>query len=630
MLKRFLTVLVAGTIFAVLLFAQQQPQAQLPPGTASISGTVVIMGTSQPIPGASVEIRKTDCNTFANPPEVRSVITGNDGKFLFSNVRSGGWCIVATAPGGRYTPAEYLQRGVLGRGVALPVTDGENVAGIQLAMAPTGGITGRVLDFDGQPRAFTRVQVMEQFQQDGQRRLYILHVTQTNDRGEYRFYWLPPGRYYVAAVPEDTRRAQVVSVQPPPGTGGRREDVIPPVVISRISPRGELSEETFAVLYYPGETDPERARPIEVLPGVSIGPLDLSLNAGRLRSYHVRGTAVNSLTGKAATGAQLRVVPRNWTATVVMPTASVDMDGNFDIRGVVPGAYMLYANQTVPNPAAPPPVPGGRQPAAAPPPAGTPPAGTPPPAPPPPIPMTARLILNVGNGNVENVKLTLVQGAAISGKVAVDGAGAVEIPRGIIVTLVREPDLVGVPAPQGRGAVQPDGTFNLQNVGPGDYRAYVAPFFTPFQWATPAISQQLQNGYVKAIRLAGRDVLTDRILVTEGTPPGELQVVLGAGGRLGGLAVNERRDPLVNATVALLPEESLRRRVDLYRSATTDLMGRFQIQGIAPGNYRAFAWEQVERDAWHNADFMRPIESRGVAVEIRENVLANTEVVAVR
>src|SRR5439155_19091485 len=120
-----------------------------------------------------------------------------------------------------------LQRGVLGRGVTIPISDGQNMTGIQLAMAPTGGISGTVRDRDAEPLAFARVQVMEPFYQDGQRRLYILQVAQTDDRGEYRFYWLPPGQYYLAAVPEDTRRRQVVSVQPPPGTGGHREDTAP-------------------------------------------------------------------------------------------------------------------------------------------------------------------------------------------------------------------------------------------------------------------------------------------------------------------------------------------------------------------------------------------------------------------
>ena len=97
----------------------------------------------------------------------------------------------------------------------------------------------------------------------------------TNDRGEYRFYWLPPGQYYLAVVPEDTRRRQVVSVQPPPGTGGHREDTAPPVITRRIAPDGTVVEETYVAVYYPGDTDSQRAVPIAVTENVAGVPAEL-------------------------------------------------------------------------------------------------------------------------------------------------------------------------------------------------------------------------------------------------------------------------------------------------------------------------------------------------------------------
>jgi hypothetical protein len=615
-MNRLPLVTLPAILISSLLFGQNpQQQTPPPPGTASIAGTVVSTGTNQPLTRAVVEIRRTDCNTFANTPEVLSAITGADGRFLFNNLRAGAWCIVATMPGGSHTPAEYMQRGILGRGLALAVADGQKIPDIQLALAPTGGISGRVLDRDNEPMVFARVQVLHASYQDGQRRLYILQVAQTNDRGEYRFYWLPPGQYYLAVAPEDTRRRQVVSVQPPPGTGGRREDVMAPVTVSRISPRGELVDETYVTVYYPSETDAQRARPVEVQPGSSLGGMDIVLTNGLVRSFHVRGTVANSVTGKPATGAQVRLVPRDWTSTVIMPVATVDEDGNFDIRGAVPGAYVLYANQSIPDPAAPPPVPNA-------------PPANPPAPPPPPIPLSARLLINVGGGSVENLKLTLQRGVSITGQVVVESASAVEIPRGISVSLVRNPDLVGVPGVPGRAMPQPDGTFSLQNVGPGDYRVYVAPFVNPFQWSAPPIPPALQNGYVKSIRVGSTEVLGNVLRVGEATPPGEIHITLAAGGRLTGQVTNARGEPQPNVTVGLLPELALRPRWDLYRTTTTDANGQFQLIGVAPGNYRAFAWEEVERDAWQDTEFMKPLEGRGVPVEVRENGQANLDIVA--
>ena len=55
----------------------------------------------------------------------------------------------------------------------------------------------------------------------------------------------------------------------------------------------------------------------------------------------------------------------------------------------------------------------------------------------------------------------------------------------------------------------------------------------------------------------------------------------------------------------------------MYRTTSTDIYGRFHIQGIPPGSYKVFAWEEVEKDIWQNPEFMLPIEGRGAVVEIQ-------------
>ena len=105
--------------------------------------------------------------------------------------------------------------------------------------------------------------------------------------------------------------------------------------------------------------------------------------------------------------------------------------------------------------------------------------------------------------------------------------------------------------------------------------------------------------------------------------------MLGTGGRLQGQTSDEKHQALPNVTVALVPDLGFRRRPELYRSTASDISGRFQMQGIAPGNYRAFAWEVVERDVWQNAEYIPAIEDRGVPIVIREGTQSSTEVVAI-
>src|SRR6185503_1829058 len=349
--------------------------------------------------------------------------------------------------------------------------------------------------------------------------------------------------------------------------------------------------------YYPSETDSERAQPIQVQPGSTMSGVDIVLSAGRARSYHIRGTARNQVTGEAAAGAQLRLAPKKWAATVVMPTATVDQKGNFDIAGVVPGSYVLLGNMSIPDPSAPPApnAPGAATPA--PPPGG---AGQQAQR----IPLTANLSVDVSGGSVDNVQLQLVPGITIPGKITIEGAAANPNPqRGLSVSLVREPDVVGIPNATARGMVQADGTFSLQNVGPGEYRIYVPPLIASFQWGAPSIPQGLQNMYVKSVRMGNEDLLRSRVRVSGGAPPGQIEVVIGTGGRFNGNAMNDRREPVPNVTVVLVPDGVSRQRRDLFRMTSTDISGRFTMQGVPAATYKAFAFEEVSVDAWQNPEF---------------------------
>ncbi len=78
--------------------------------------------------------------------------------------------------------------------------------GLQLVLTPTGSIAGRVYDRDG-PVGKLQVQALRPIYRDGHRALTIVQSVQTDDRGEYRLFWLPPGRYYVTAKPFNDRGA---------------------------------------------------------------------------------------------------------------------------------------------------------------------------------------------------------------------------------------------------------------------------------------------------------------------------------------------------------------------------------------------------------------------------------------
>jgi hypothetical protein len=53
------------------------------------------------------------------------------------------------------------------------------------------------------------------------------------------------------------------------------------------------------------------------------------------------------------------------------------------------------------------------------------------------------------------------------------------------------------------------------------------------------------------------------------------------------------------------------------------------MQGIPPGSYRAFAWEDVERDAWQDPGFLTLIEGRGTTVQVSEGMQADADLIII-
>jgi hypothetical protein len=47
-------------------------------------------------------------------------------------------------------------------------------------------------------------------------------------------------------------------------------------------------------------------------------------------------------------------------------------------------------------------------------------------------------------------------------------------------------------------------------------------------------------------------------------------------------------------------------------------VARASVDSIAPGEYKVFAWDEVEDRAWEDTDFIRLYETRGKAVTMRE------------
>jgi hypothetical protein len=578
-----------------MLLAQLAPQSQQTP-TGSIEGIVAKMGSSDPIAGAEVELTRVDPAGVTpdpalrpgapgtTPPTIFRATTSDDGRFLLKELPAGRYRLVATLAGGMFTPAEYGQRDPGGRGTTLLLSNGQKLSGIRLSMTSTGVITGRVYDGDDEPVPNARVLALEAVYRDGRRVLNTLQAVRTNDLGEYRLFWLRPGRYYIGVMREDVRNFSFVVHVTAPDQFGNREDGSSPIVRSRTLDDGRTIEETTVLVYYGGGTDEAKAQPVDLPPGTTVSAIDVSVRDGTMRAHRVKGTVIGS-NGQPAGSALVRLVPAQSAPHVIIPNMTADRQGAFNLGGVVPGTYFLVAMLgigqgysfyetflDITN-------------------------GT-----------SGIVPIQVSDRDIENVSIALRPSFSLNGRVYVEGV-ANDVRWDITkarISLTRDPALLGLPStspitgrqgPRPNGAPAEDGSFTLNGFGQGSYRVGVN--------VLPA------SAYVKAIQLGGLDVLRDGVRV-DNAPQSSLDILINLeGGTLQGIAMNDRSEPVVNSTVVLVPDLPSRGSAHLYKVVSSDVTGAFEMKGIAPGSYKVFAWNSVPSGAWTDPEFIRSFENAG-------------------
>jgi hypothetical protein len=152
-----------------------------------------------------------------------------------------------------------------------------------------------------------------------------------------------------------------------------------------------------------------------------------------------------------------------------------------------------------------------------------------------------------------------------------------------------------------------DGTFEMSDVPPGDYRLEVG-----------ARGRGLEDWYTKSVHFGSRDV-TDSLLQVTGGGTVPLDVLISpAGATIQGVVKDANDHPVSAAMVVTVPQGKHSDRFDLYQTAATDQQGTFKIRGAAPGTYKVFAWEDVDNEAWFDPDFMKNYESQGTSVSVNE------------
>ena len=598
---------------------------------------VLKLGTTEAIPRAKVTLGQPGSGN------VSQAVTADDGgKFVFRNVAPGQYRLTATRDG--YVPAEFGQRGPGASGVQITLAAQQQMKDAKIEMTLTGVISGRVLNRFGEPVGNANVQALRYTYQEGRRSLTPFQSIRTNDLGEYRLFWMTPGQYVISAQPADTLAidpggtvfvqamrgggpalpgafgAQLgvggvtritVSGGPPPDFVAGGAPVPPPPPPPPPPPGANVVDDSSVTLpvYYPGTTDVAAASPIELRSGGVMGGINFTVVEAR--PVRIRGQVING--GRPAAGAQVSIFQRgNTSGTLTIRNVPVGDTGTFEFRNIAPGAYELVATINAAGPGAMivgTPLGnaagltaanvgmgrGGRIPGA-------------------PV-LAARVPVDVVNADVEGITLLLENGFNVNGKVTLEGRAASDgATSGVRVQLQSDPAIPPLAVPAANA--EADGTFSITGVPPGSYRLSVG--------VLP------RNTYVKAALVGGVDMLNTGGMRLDAEPRGGLEIILGnSPGTVEAAVVDSRKMPASGVTVVLVPDSARRKRYDLFRQATSDASGRVRIDNVVPGDYKVFAWEVVDANAWTDPDFLSNYESNGVGVRITEGGRAAADVQAI-
>jgi hypothetical protein len=316
----------------------------------------------------------------------------------------------------------------------------------------------------------------------------------------------------------------------------------------------------YAATYFPGTSNPADAELLRLEGG---NGRDVNFRLQRSPAVTVRGTVYSVLSG-GPTPAKVTLTSPEESGSTVRYDADTDARGAFEMPGITAGTYVLSAR-----------TPSGKE-----------------------IGYSKIDVLNI-----DRPRSDIAVGPGVTLNVRLFG----EVPpsvslRTLAVSLLPLETYLPNPA---ASTTLPNGMVVIPGVQPGDYLLHV--------------SGLPENGYVKASRSASRDVLEQSLNVQyENSAPLDIQLAFD-GGVITGTVTSAGGQALNSATITLIPDPARRHRPDQYRVATTGADGRFSIGGIPPGEYKVFAWESIEENAWMNADFLMPYEEFGAPAAVGAN-----------
>jgi protocatechuate 3,4-dioxygenase beta subunit len=332
-----------------------------------------------------------------------------------------------------------------------------------------------------------------------------------------------------------------------------------------------VPDEEPVVTYYPGTVDVASATQINVVAGSITEGMDIAMR--RVRTFRISGRVLGlKIGGRGYVYLQpkdsITVGPERSMARFRLNT------GEFEIRGARPGKYILTTDLYSD--------PGGR--------------------------LSGRVEVEVGEHDVSSVSLSLVPAFAVKGIIRPEETSSLnrlQFNRASISLA-----MINSPVYGGFGTQPRDGgTFSIDNLGPGEYSLQV--------YGLPA------GSYLKSARLGETNLLENHLDLTQpqsGDVSGVELVVSTAAAKLSGDVTGADGNPLRGSTVVLrTANPKLTLMEGLIKTATTDQNGKFEMESLAPGDYRLLAFESIDPADARDPEIFQEYESKSVKLTLKES-----------
>jgi uncharacterized protein (DUF2141 family) len=327
------------------------------------------------------------------------------------------------------------------------------------------------------------------------------------------------------------------------------------------------SKPSYLPAYYPGARRTSDAEELPVRPGEDLGGINFTLKA--TRTVKVAGRAMVSGPSTPAAAMEIELVEEDGVAAAPHQCVT-DFKGFFELEGVIPGEYVLLAHRARP-------------------------AGD-------TISLFGRTTVHVANSDQRNALIWVRPGATINGQIHVGGDIKLDLSRmkGRLESVGAASVTEVTKSPAIR--VEEDGNFVFADVADG---TYLLDLFLP-----------LQGYYLKPV--GSMNALETPFVVERGQSVSMEFVLNSKLARLTGKVSSDQNAPIA-ASVILVPEGVRSERSRYYRQVVSDQSGAFRLNNIFPGDYKLYAFEEMNGEAYLTPDFLRYFADQGKSVHLSEN-----------